>query len=63
MKVTETARTIAEAMMTATTPSQRGACTKRLKAFCAKRAQLGMNPVRVEAGVRSLRTRLERAHK
>ena len=62
-KVTETARTIAEAMITAETPSQKGACTRRLKAFCAKRAQLGMNPAKVEAGVRSLKTRLERTHK
>jgi hypothetical protein len=59
----ETARTIAEAMMAAKTPSQKGACTRRLKAFVERRAQLGMNPAKVEAGVRSVKTRLERTHK
>lgn len=47
-------------MMHATTPSQRGNVTKRLKAFVAERAQLGFSPEKVEAGIRSWRTRLER---
>lgn len=53
-----TATQVATYLNEATTPSQKGAATKRLKAYVARRVEEGACPQKVEAGVRSLCRRL-----
>jgi hypothetical protein len=55
---TETATTIAEAILAAETSSQKGAATRRMNAYVAKRVEAGSDKARVEASIRSLCKRL-----
>ena len=55
-----TATEIASFMNEATTPSEKGTATKRLKAYVAQRVEQGAEASRVEANVRSLCRRLGR---
>lgn len=55
---TWTATQIAELLNSARTPSQKGAATKRMKAYVSQRASDGADPTRVEANIRSMQKRL-----
>jgi hypothetical protein len=59
----ETATTIAEALNAANTPAKKGAATKRMNAYIAKRVEAGSDATRVESSIRSLCNRLGRGSK
>ncbi len=55
-----TATEIAKFMTEATTPSQKGTATKRMKAYVAQRVNEGADASRVEANLRRMCSRLSR---
>jgi hypothetical protein len=56
---TWTATEIATFLSEASTPSEKGTATRRLKAYVAQRASQGANAERVERNVRALSKRFE----